>query len=367
MLEDNTETATGQKYRKNSSSPIGQDFFFPTTRYYGSKKRLLSWISSALSDLEFESVLDVFGGTATVSLLFKSLGKKVFYNDILMSSSLQAKALLSNKPADNIEKVIVDFCSSVVPCRGFITENFQDVFYTEEENEWLDGALKCLEGKRSSLEYAEIFYCLQQACIQKRPFNLFHRKNLYIRLNNKKDTKFGNWATWERGFLELMLRAAKELKSTRWESEWEPLILPGADALSLKSGYDLVYLDPPYVPTMRKDISYLERYHFLEGLAMPSVWASKIDWSRPSRVFKKVEEIDRWNTKSSFKESLFSLILEHSKSVVVLSYIEGAYPSLAELEIFFNDVFSECTIHSKSLSHALSSKSKKELLIIGRP
>lgn len=367
MFEENNEVVIVQKYTKSSPGFVGQDFFFPTTRYYGSKKRLLSWISSAISDLKFESVLDVFGGTATVSLLFKSLGKKVFYNDILLSSSLQARALLSNKKADDIESIISGFCSEVVPINGFITENFQDVFYTREENEWLDGALSFLETKGSGLEYAEIFYCLQQACIQKRPFNLFHRKNLYIRLNNDKNTKFGNWATWERSFTELMLRAAKEIKNTRWSSECEPVVLECTDALDLKPGYDLVYLDPPYVPIARKDISYLERYHFLEGLANPLEWADKIDWGRPSRVFKRVDEVDNWNTKSSFRENLFDLIFQHRKSIVVLSYVEGAHPSLPELEIFFKNNFSECTIHTKTLSHALSSKSKKELLIIGRP
>ncbi len=44
---------------------------FPKTRYYGSKRRLLDWIYHALKDLPFNSVLDGFGGTASVSLLFK--------------------------------------------------------------------------------------------------------------------------------------------------------------------------------------------------------------------------------------------------------------------------------------------------------
>lgn len=367
MFEESNEIATEQKYTKSSPGEAGKEFFFPTTRYYGSKKRLLSWISSVIAGLEFESVLDVFGGTSTVSLLFKSLGKKVYYNDILLSSSLQARALLSNKSADNIEDIIRCFCSGVAPYNGFITKHFNEVFYTREENEWLDGAISSLEGKRGTLEYAEIFYCLQQACIQKRPFNLFHRKNLYIRLNNKKDTSFGNWATWERSFTELMLRAAKELRSARWASRFEPVVLESADALSLAPGYDLVYLDPPYVPVVRKDISYLERYHFLEGLAHPHSWADKINWDRPSRVFRRVEEVDRWNTKSSFKENLFDLILKHRNSIVVLSYVEGAHPSLSELENFFKKTFTVCVVHSKSLSHALSSKAKKELLIIGRP
>lgn len=43
---------------------------FPATRYYGSKRKLLDWIYSGVSGLSFETVLDAFGGTGSVSLLF---------------------------------------------------------------------------------------------------------------------------------------------------------------------------------------------------------------------------------------------------------------------------------------------------------
>lgn len=54
---------------------------FPKTRYYGSKRRLLGWIYHALKDLPFNTVLDGLGGTASVSLLFKSMGKEVSFHD----------------------------------------------------------------------------------------------------------------------------------------------------------------------------------------------------------------------------------------------------------------------------------------------
>jgi site-specific DNA-adenine methylase len=70
---------------------------FPATRYQGSKNKLIGWIRKALKDLEFESVLDCFGGTGVVSHMFKKMGKSVTYNDYLKSNSTIAKALIENK------------------------------------------------------------------------------------------------------------------------------------------------------------------------------------------------------------------------------------------------------------------------------
>jgi len=366
MLED---TSLHANYQGCDSRSMTRDveLFFPTTRYYGSKKRLISWISSAVKDLEFNTVLDVFGGTATVSLLFKSLGKQVAYNDILKSSSLQATALLSSGAGYSVPNLVSKFCKDVVPGFGIVSENFHDTFYTDEENEWLDGALSALHGGLSDLNFADVFYCLQQACIQKRPFNLFHRKNLYLRQNNSKNTKFGNWATWERSFGELMQRASVELEKTRWKSLYEPVILPCTDAKDLTPGYDLVYLDPPYIPVKRQDISYLERYHFLEGMAEPNTWLKKIDWKKSSRAFHKNDAIRNWNTKSTFKDNLFELVEKHKKSIVVLSYVDDAHPPLEDIERFFKDTFRVVQVHRKPISHALSSKIKTEALLIGKP
>lgn len=57
------------------------EWTFPTTRYRGSKRKILSWIWNNTKDLPFNTVLDLFGGTSVVSLLFKRMGKQVTYND----------------------------------------------------------------------------------------------------------------------------------------------------------------------------------------------------------------------------------------------------------------------------------------------
>ena len=58
----------------------------PVTRYYGSKRKLVDKIWEALQEqqVQFNSVLDVFGGTGIVSYYMLKKGKQVFYNDILL-------------------------------------------------------------------------------------------------------------------------------------------------------------------------------------------------------------------------------------------------------------------------------------------
>ena len=116
---------------------------FPTTRYYGSKKRLLPWIYENTKDLEFNSVLDAFGGTASTSLLFQAMGKKVTFNDGLKCNQIMATALLPNNKELLIQKEFEEFIREVTPNKGFISHTFHNDYFTEEENQWLDGiALK---------------------------------------------------------------------------------------------------------------------------------------------------------------------------------------------------------------------------------
>ena len=44
-----------------------QDIKFPSTRFSGSKRRFLFWIWENIRDIKFKTVLDVFGGTGSVS------------------------------------------------------------------------------------------------------------------------------------------------------------------------------------------------------------------------------------------------------------------------------------------------------------
>ncbi|PKO22538.1 MAG: hypothetical protein CVU38_08900 [Chloroflexi bacterium HGW-Chloroflexi-1] len=56
---------------------------FPSTRYQGSKVKLVDWIREQIAELDFTTCLDAFGGTGAVAYRLKQAGKQVTYNDLL--------------------------------------------------------------------------------------------------------------------------------------------------------------------------------------------------------------------------------------------------------------------------------------------
>lgn len=340
---------------------------FPTTRYYGSKKRLLHWIFECTRDLSFKTVLDGFGGTASVSLLFKSMGKDVTFNDALISNSISAKALLAKKIPFRSDDELDNFFDSVEPIKGFIFKRFKGKFYLPRENAWLDGVIQ--EINNEPVRKRNIYmYCLFQACLQKRPFNLFHRANLKIRTNKDVVKTFGNQTTWDTPFPTLAKRAYRELKKAVRMSDSQIKIMPPTDVSKINTGYDLVYLDPPYI---NKNVSggddYQRRYHFLDGLCRYEEWDNLIDRSYNNFQLEKQQHIYEWQSKVHFKDKLFDLIKKHSQSIVVLSYVDNAYPSVGVLKRFFSKTFESFDVSYQKLPHALSKGKKREVLFIGRP
>lgn len=339
----------------------------PTTRYYGSKLRLIDELAGVFSSLHFETVLDAFGGTATVSLLFKVMGKKVCFNDLLMANCLSAKALLHPSVEGVAQRNVREFVEEVRPRKGFISKSFDGFFYTESENRWLDGAAALIHDLLDEQAKADIFYCLAQACLKKRPFNLFHRKNLYLRVNCSRKTSFGNWRTWDRSFPELMLKASGELEKAKRIRTGVASVLDPSDVMSLPAGFDLVYLDPPYVKEKKNDLTYLDRYHFLEGLARGVSWGKNIDPASKIKSLTPSPAFLGWNSAAAATRLLFEVVERNSGSIVALSYAEGGVPSIGEIVAFFNGLFSDVLVFKHGLSHALRCGEKEEVLVVGVP
>lgn len=66
--------------------------------YTGNKKKLVHNIHDVLrkKNLKFDTVLDAFSGSATISFLFKMMGKQVLSNDLLTSSYMNSVAFVEN-------------------------------------------------------------------------------------------------------------------------------------------------------------------------------------------------------------------------------------------------------------------------------
>jgi len=127
------------------------------SNYVGSKRRLLAHIWDVLEDneVEFKSAFDAFSGSAMVSLLFKSMGKKVFSNDLLTSSAITAICLLENEEIPISEKDIKFLCNNEPEDVGtFVLDNYNGKFFTEKECKFLDRYRRNVE-----LLCGDKFYC----------------------------------------------------------------------------------------------------------------------------------------------------------------------------------------------------------------
>lgn len=230
---------------------------FPATRYQGSKRKLLDWIWENVHALRFDTVLDVFGGTGAVSYLFKSAGKQVIYNDYLRFNHVIGQALIENAttmltPTD-IECVLAVHAGADYP--HFIQTTFHDIYYPDAENAWLDRVVFNINHYLSDpLKQALARFALFQACIVKRPYNLFHRANLYMRTASVQRS-FGNKTTWDTPFDDHFRAFAQEANRAVFDNGRQNIALC-VDALGTPQGADLVYLDPPYLNQQGVGVDY---------------------------------------------------------------------------------------------------------------
>lgn len=339
----------------------------PVTRYYGSKRRVVEAIWNALikEHVEFDSFLDLFGGTGIVSYYMEAKGKSVIYNDIFRFNCVDAEALLatpkgmmSEDEAMNLLKRNPNF-----HYKDVIERNFKGIYYPEEENRMIDTIVQnvqLLDNDKQPCGY----YLLNQTCLIKRPFNIFHRKNLNLRLNHEK-SKFGNYVTWEKGFDFFFKRFINELNTYQFEQPHNIEII-NQNALECNRTADVVYIDTPYFDE-HTPISYHARYHFLEGLQ----YYDEIELNINNNKANKEIEINTNNdfeNKNTYIEHLNLLFDKYRDKTVLLSYTSKGYPTIDELIHIVKE--HKDNVHAVSLgrhSFALNrgNKDREEILIIG--
>jgi len=113
---------------------------FPRTRYQGSKYKLQAWIKNNLEKLDFETALDAFSGTSSIAYIMKEMDKTVYCNDILAFNYHIAQALIEN----NSQQITKDEFEDIIKKKegyqyaSFIQDTFEDIYFLDEENRWLD-------------------------------------------------------------------------------------------------------------------------------------------------------------------------------------------------------------------------------------
>lgn len=302
----------------------------PRTRYQGSKRKLLPALREAFEGLAFGRALDLYAGTGTVTLLLRRLGKAVDANDYLAFNGVCARVMLTTvpgslRPASARDELAWLLHDAPLRARAKVAEGFGGVFFLDHENEQIDRFCQNLDAVPDPATRDLYVYAVGQALLKKRPYNLFHRRNLAMRTRRVRRS-FGNAATWERPILDHAVAALSELAELDWPAA------PGQGAVhrvdtrglgALPDGHDLIYLDPPYLNGKGVGVDYADFYHFLEGLCD----YRRFDDADPRYTHRPIVRArGAWSTPQSAMDELHRVVARWPAATLVLSYRDDGLP-----------------------------------------
>ena len=287
---------------------------FPSSRYMGSKNKIIDELFQVFSNLEFKTALDLFSGSSSVSYLFKCMGKKVISNDYLTFSSNIAKAIISNNKIRLSQRDLDNLVKPPKKYDKFVQTKFNKIFFSKADNNFIDivrhniGNLK--NGYKKSIALASLI----KACQKKQPRGLFTFVGFRYddgRLDLKKSMH------------EQFIDAVKVFNESIFDNGKNNSV-SNSDFQEVKKNADLVYIDPPYFSKL-SDNQYVRRYHFLEGIAKN--WKGlTIEENSVVKKFKKYPSM--FDTEEGSKLAISHLVKKYSKNIIIFSYSSNSLPNL---------------------------------------
>ncbi|MDW7759837.1 MAG: DNA adenine methylase [Acidobacteriota bacterium] len=287
----------------------------------GSKHRLLPWIHEILWGLKFDSALDAFSGSGCVAYLLKAMGKKVMANDFLSFASIIAEAAVANSDQRLSSEHIEILTADKVSRDRFIEKTFSGIFFESGDLRFLDNVWANLPALPSGRLRALALAALIRSCLKRQPRGVFTVADPERYKDGRRDltlTLEEHFVESVKAFNRAVFDSGRPCRATRRDIfEIEPL------------GYDLVYMDPPYVPRA-DDNCYIKRYHFLEGLA--TYWKAEdaeiLETSKVKKIKKRFTPFSYRRTALAAFDRMFS---RFGSSILVLSYSSNGYPDLETL------------------------------------
>jgi len=310
---------------------------YPKLRFMGSKFRLLPWIHRILADLDFDTALDAFSGSGCVAYLLKAMGKQVTASDFLNFSATIAKATIENPGVTLTEDDLGILRSHDPRHRRFIETTFRGIFFAPDDLRFLDriwGNLAKLDGV---YKRAVAIAALIRSSVKRQPRGVFTVAGDPERY---KDGRRDLQLSIEEHFLEQVDAYNRAV----FDNGRENLALR-TDVFSLPdTNFDLVYLDPPYVPRS-DDNCYVKRYHFLEGL---SCYWDGLEILQDTGVRKIKKPYTPFSYRKTALEAFDKMFERFSRSIIVLSYSSNGYPDLPVLVEFLKRHKRAVAVHERA-------------------
>lgn len=291
---------------------------YPSTRYMGSKNKLLSEIWAVASQFKFETAIDLFSGSCIVGYMFKAHGKAVISNDYMAMSATFAKAMIENNDTTLPMSEALALLKQKNLNDGFVEKTFSGLYFEDDDNRLIDILRANIKAIKNPYKKAIAMSALMRACLKKRPRGIFtyvgHRYD-----DGRKDLTMS--------FRAQFLEAVEAVNAAVFDNGKTNKARNG-DAMTLKnSKADLVYIDPPYYSPL-SDNEYVRRYHFVEGLAR--------DWQgveiQEHTITKKFKSYPTPFSSRKGAATAFDLLFKHFKdSVLIVSYSSNSQPTLDEM------------------------------------
>lgn len=306
-----------QHIQENNIELVEQVAMFPTTRYMGSKSKLLAQIWKESARFKFDSVIDLFSGSGVVSYMYKAQGKRVISNDYMAMGAVMTTALVEN----NTVTLPISEAKELLIAGGevdtFVQDTFKGIYYSDQDNEVIDILRENIKQIENKYKKAIAMEALIRACIKKRPRGIF----TYVgdRYNDgRKDLQ----KTLEQQFLEAVEVINNAVFSNKRRNQSYNM-----DAMELDKKADLVYIDPPYY-TPKSDNEYVRRYHFVEGLAR--------DWEgveiQDHTITKKFKSYPTpFSTKDGAAAAFDEIFRRYKKSILIVSYSSNSLPKKEDM------------------------------------
>jgi adenine-specific DNA methylase len=284
----------------------------------GSKQILLPFILSSISSLRFNRALDAFSGSGCVGYALKQMGAEIHTNDFLKFAFHIGRSTVENN-ATLLEDC--DVAALLRPNRdaqGFIERTFADRYFLPDDNHFLDNLWANLEEFRSPVKRSLALAAACRAAMKKRPRGIFTFTGMKG-WDGRKDLRLSMRDQFLRAVNEFNRAVFSNRRKNRAHCE---------DIFSVDpKGYDLVYLDPPYISRF-SDCDYTRRYHFIEGYC--SYWKDTEILS--NTLTKKIRSYRTdFSTKAKAFDAFGRLFDHFRNSALVVSYSSNGIPSEKEM------------------------------------
>lgn len=242
-----------------------EDFFdykFPEPQYLGAKYIHREWIAKFVPD-NVNTVLDAFGGSQSISFLFKQLGKKTITNDFMSFNNHIGKALIENQnvrlSSSDVEILFSD--NSNPNYYDLMKTLFSDLFFTEEEASFLDSFRSNISKLDNPFKQSLALTIMCRSMTRKVTMGHFaHTQALNyasdpIRIKRNRSLI----RPLKDIFMELFPKYNAAIFDNKKENHsYNENIL---DILPCLQNIDMVYYDPPYC---NSHADYQSFYHLLE-------------------------------------------------------------------------------------------------------